>query len=125
MSKGPRYRGKQYTGPWYSRFVEVIRFMGGARTLPSLKHKVSREGLLFTARLAVPYYEPRTVRIRFSLPYSRYPVVTADGPTGSRHRNGDGSLCLWYPGDGEGQRWVFADGLPHLLAIITLHLFKE
>ncbi len=41
------------------------------------------------------------------------------------HRNPDGSLCLWYPGDGTERRWVFEDGLPQLLAIVTLHLFKE
>jgi len=34
-------------------------------------------------------------------------------------------MCLWYPDDGEDQRWVFEDGLPQLLAIVTLHLFKE
>jgi hypothetical protein len=125
MRRRGRYQGKRHTGPWYFQFVDVLRFMGGARTLPGLKRKVSGQGLQFTVRLEVPYYEPRVVRIRFSPPFTRYPVVTVDGPTESRHRNGDGSLCLWYPRDAEGRRWVFEDGLPHLLAIISLHLFKE
>lgn len=126
MSGGRKYRGKLRSGPWYSEFVEVLRFMGGARSLPGLKHKTSGRGLEFRARLEVPHYEPRDLMIRFSPPpYTRYPVVTVDGPPESRHRNGNGSLCLWYLKDGDDQRWVFDDGLPHLLAIITLHLFKE
>jgi hypothetical protein len=125
MSRGPRYQGKHRSGPWYFEFVEVLRLMGGARSLPGFRHRVSGQGLEFTVRLDVPYYEPRNVRIRFSPPFTHYPAVTVDGPSESRHRNGDGSLCLWYPKDEEDRRWVFSDKLPHLLSIITIHLFKE
>jgi hypothetical protein len=126
MSRRSRFRGNQRSGPWYFQFVEVLRFMGSARNgFPGLRHRVSKDGLAFWVRLLVPGYEARNVRVLFSPSFPRYPVVTADGPTESRHRNGDGSLCLWYPKDGEDRRWVFSDGLPQLLAITTLHLFKE
>ncbi len=34
-------------------------------------------------------------------------------------------MCIWYPGDGEDQRWVPEDGLLALLGMTAVHLFKE
>jgi len=54
--------------------------------------------------------------------------VYADGPTGSPHRYSGRQgrqLCIWYPRDPPEQRWVQDDGLVTLLAMVSLHLFKE
>lgn len=74
--------------------------------------------------MAVPYYEERTVEIRF-VNGSRIPKVFVDGPTESPHRYSDGSLCMWYPPDPPEQKWVFDDGLLALLNCIQAHLVRE
>lgn len=74
--------------------------------------------------MAVPYYEPRNVEIRFE-DWSRLPKVFVDGPDDSPHRYDDGSLCMWYPSDPSEEKWVFEDGLFALLNLIQAHLFRE
>lgn len=127
MARRGKYAGKRRGGgPWFEDFREVVRFIGFARTaFPGLCVRTTAVGLEFRVELPLERYEPRTARVVFRRTTPRHPRVTADGPTESRHRNPDGSLCLWYPGDGAERRWVFEDGLPQLLAIVTLHLFKE
>jgi hypothetical protein len=127
MARGGKYAGKRRGGgAWFDHFVDVVRFIGIARTaFPGLRVRTTAEGLEFRVQVALERYEPRTVRVTFRRTSPRYPRVTTDGPTESRHRNRDGTLCLWYPDDGAERRWVFEDGLPQLLAIVTLHLFKQ
>jgi hypothetical protein len=127
MSRGDSRPGKRYGGPWYGQSSDLIRFVGGARqAFPGLRYRaISKLGFEVRVQLDVPHNERRNVRILFERWSPRYPIVTADGPTDSRHRNGDGTPCLWYPDDDEDRRWVFSYGLTHLLGIITLHLFKE
>lgn len=126
MSRGGSRPGERYGGPWYGQSSQLICFVGSARqAFLGLRYRViSKVGFEVRVQLDVPYYERRNVRILFERWSPRYPIVTVDGPTESRHRNGDGTLCLWYPDDDEDRRWVFSDGLSHLLGIITLHLFK-
>lgn len=51
--------------------------------------------------------------------------VMAHGLKDLRHVNHDGSLCLWYPGDGDERRWTAKKGLLSLLDLVALHLYKE
>jgi hypothetical protein len=51
--------------------------------------------------------------------------VVAHGLGGLRHVNYDGSLCLWYPGDGTDRQWTISKGLVSLLDLVALHLYKE
>ncbi|MFD6032158.1 hypothetical protein ACFWE5_15740 [Cellulosimicrobium funkei] len=61
----------------------------------------------------------------FGLPVRDMPVVYADPGAESPHRNGDDSLCLWFPGDPEQRRWRSELGLLVLLDLIAEHLFAE
>ena len=76
------------------------------------------------ATVPVPHYETRKIRIRFR-GKSDVPSVFADGPEDSLHRYSDGRLCMWYPGDPIGRRWVFGDGLLALIGLVMAHLFRE
>jgi hypothetical protein len=82
-------------------------------------------GRQYRIRLPVTGYDPRAVTIDFRSPVPYRALVHADGPIASPHRHGDGALCIWRNDDPLAQRWVWSDGLLHLLALITLHLFKE
>lgn len=73
----------------------------------------------------VPGYEPRCVRIEFPASNPLAPRVFTDGPTDSPHRYGGRRLCIWYPTDGDDQRWIPEDGLLALIGMTTTHLFKE
>jgi hypothetical protein len=50
----------------------------------------------------VPFYESRAVTITFKS-HSTTPYVSVDGPTDSPHRYDDGTLCMWFPGDPNGE----------------------
>lgn len=119
--------GKPYGGPWFSRFRDVLRFAGRAqRSFPGLTTRKVAGGFEVRFRAELPgHYEQRNVTILFSKALPRTPFITADGPTESKHRNGDGSLCLWYPWDDSTQRWEFEDGLANLVGLTILHLFRE
>jgi hypothetical protein len=111
-------------GPWYGRDRDCILFDGPARAFPGLRILKGKGGRVYRLRLAVPYYEPRDVEIRFE-DWSRVPSIFVDGPS-SPHRYDDGdSLCIWHPRDPPEQRWVFEDGLLALLNHIQAHLFRE
>ncbi len=53
------------------------------------------------------------------------PSVYADPGASSKHRNHDGSLCLYYPGDPLDRRWHSELGLEVLLKLVADHLFAE
>jgi len=126
-------KGKPYGGPWYSNFREVMLFERGAREqFHSLKainkrsgHKIWRE---YRLTINVPEYDcSREVVIKMQPDCNGLPKVTVDGPTNSPHRydEDDGELCMWYPYDPKKRKWIFSDGLLHLLVLIQFHLFRE
>ena len=129
---GGRYRiGKRYGGPWYNNYRERINFQSGVNK-QKLKYSFERVSIggksnaKFKFSIDVSRYETRRVEIIFRQHANRdFPRVIADGPKDSPHRYNDNSLSLWYPYDPKSSRWVFTDGLPHLLSIIQAHLFRE
>lgn len=125
-------KGKRYGGPWYSNYRELVIFERGVgEHFPSLKpvnkrsgHDIWRE---YRLTMDVPEYESRQVVIKMKPDSGNTPKVTVDGPTSSPHRFHEegGELCMWYPWDPKECRWVFTDGLLHLLILIQAHLFRE
>lgn len=75
--------------------------------------------------LDVPGYESRRLRIAFDRKHREVPRVFAGGPTRSKHRYKDESLCMWFPNDPEELRWVRSDGLVALIGHSIAHLFRE
>jgi len=61
----------------------------------------------------------------YGLPAHDYPTVRADPGAKSKHRNPDGTLCLYYPGDPPERRWTCELGLLVLLNLVAEHLFAE
>ena len=53
------------------------------------------------------------------------PEVRVDGQEDSPHRYSNGQLCMWFPGAKKSERWIFNDGLLHLLVLTEAHLFRE
>jgi hypothetical protein len=108
-----------------------LRFERGAFAAhPSLTAsctgRSTRDTVTYRLTVAVPYYEPR--RVKIVLTNTATPTVsmiTADGPTDSPHRYTDGSLCVWRPDDPPHRRWVAADGLIALITHIGHHLYFE
>lgn len=68
--------------------------------------------------------EERSVRVDFKSTRTN-PAVHVDGPPCLRHRWDDDSLCMWDPGGPAGERWLVGNGLPELLAHITVHVHCE
>lgn len=62
---------------------------------------------------------------RLGLPAWDMPEVFADPGAASKHRNGDDSLCLYYPLDPQERRWHSELGLGVLFSLIADHLFAE
>lgn len=125
-------KGKSYGGPWYSDYRKLVMFERGAiEQFPSLKAANKRSGREiwreYNLTIDVPEYEPRKVIIKIRPGSGSTPKVKADGPTSSPHRydENDGELCMWYPWDPKENRWIFTDGLLHLLVLIQAHLFRE
>lgn len=53
-------------------------------------------------------------------------VYAPEHVAASPHRNGDGSLCLWYPLDPPDQKWVYGeDDLGELFLMTAMHLRRE
>ena len=118
--------GRRNSGPWFSRFGEVIRFERGARTVyPGLKVR-QRLGSnrIYEINMPVPHYDARLVEIRFPAASPHVPRVTVDGPE-PHHNYGKNALCMWCPSDPRCERWVFEDGLLQLLGLTQRHLFME
>lgn len=126
--------GKTHTGPWYADEKSRIVFERQVQKyFPEVRRgtaKVDGETLLaYRTRVEVPFYESRKVEILF---YPRHtpgtPIVLTDGPIESPHRYPSFErrrLCLWYPHDPPEARWIWDDGLLHLLGLTRLHLFRE
>jgi hypothetical protein len=114
--------------PWWRADVgAVLRMQAGVRKCyPGIKKSKSRRRLSYTLDLEVPCYETRCVTIIFNARYTATGVrVFADGPTSSRHRYEDGSLCMWHPDDPPELRWKPEDGLADLVEMVRRHLFRE
>lgn len=125
-------KGKRYGGPWYSHFRELVIFERGAsdhfQLLKPVNKRSGREVWReYRLTIDVPEYESRQVVIKINPDRGSAPKVTVDGPTSSPHRyeKDDGELCMWYPWDSKERRWLFTDGLLHLLVLIQAHLFRE
>lgn len=117
-------------GLWFSTFKERLAFeLGGKAEFPGLRSSVHRShtGYAYTieVEVEVPGYGTRNLRIVFNRRHFFWPAVFADGPTDSKHRYGDGSLCMWYPDDGPAQQWIRSDGLSALIGYAIRHLFYE
>jgi len=117
---------------------ERIRLTAAARKAhPDLAYSreqlAGRHGVTYTFTVAVNVegYAARLVTIQFSSRSPDVPLVFVDGPADSPHRYAAlrgttrEPLCLWYPRDPHDRRWVPDDGLLGLIALVTLHLFKE
>lgn len=123
-SFGPR-RG----GPWYGTESERVAFEREAWVhypdLTAATLSTSKIGRRYTVTLDVWHYLPQKVRIDFRPFSKRARVFPVEGPVEWRHRNGDGSLCLWYEDDPPEQKWGWEDGLGRLLVLVQFHLFRE
>ena len=123
---GPR----RYGGPWYGKDEQRILFENGIREHYPLFKGVTRSsgskaGRLYRFDIHVPKYDVKNVEIFFPKATPNFVEIVADGPTDSPHRFANNHLCIWYPYDSKGNRWVREDGLLHLLILIQLHLFRE
>jgi len=122
--------GKRYGGPWYSQCHDRILFESGIHEhFPGIsainKRKGKKKWREYKFRIEVPTYGTRNITIKFYPNKYGTPKVTTDGPSDSPHRYDDDSLCMWYPWDPRERRWIFEDGLLHLLVLIQAHLFRE
>ena len=121
---------KRYGGPWYGNdFRRTVFERGVKRHFPALQGVTRttgpQAGRTYHVLLNVPHYEERRVEILFSRQALILAKITADGPSNSPHRYGDGHLCIWYPDDPASERWVFEDGLLVLIGMTAAHLFRE
>ena len=123
--------GKRSGGPWYSSFHKCQIFeRGAADEYPSLTAKNQRKGKKLWREYRVKYclqefHVARSVSIKMYPNTDGRPLVKVDGPEDSPHRYDNGELCMWYPTAPKTERWVFSDGLLHLLVMIEAHLFRE
>lgn len=105
----------------------VVRMQAGVRACcPGIEKRKSRKSLTYILDLEVPCYEVRRVTIVFDARSTATGVrIFADGPTRSRHRYEDGSLCMWHPKDPPELRWRPEGGLADLIEMTRRHLFRE
>jgi hypothetical protein len=126
--------GKAYKGPWWADEKMRVTFERQAfEHFPGLRRQDKTvkggKGLSYRLTMDVPFYEPRQIEVFF---YPRRipgaPTVLSDGPTVSPHRyptHDRRSLCIWHPDAPNEERWLWQDGLLHLLGLTRLHLFRE
>jgi len=123
--------GKPGGGPWYSVFKNCQQFERGAvEQYPSLtvSNRRARGKLWREYRVQIhlaEYDVTRSVTIKLFPSTAAMPEVQVDGPDDSPHRYDNGQLCMWYPWIEKSERWVFMDGLLHLLVMVEAHLFRE
>ena len=125
--------GKPQGGPWYSVFRTRQRFeCGEVEEYPTLTVANKRKGgkiwREYSVKISLDEYDvTRLVTIKlFSSPEAiPMPEVKVDGRDDSPHRYNNGQLCMWYPWTDKSERWVFGDGLLHLLVMTEAHLFRE
>jgi hypothetical protein len=85
-----------------------------------------RKSLTYALDVEVTCYEMRRVTVVFDARYTAAGVrIFVDGPTRSRHRYEDGSLCMWHPDDPPDLRWTPANSLSDLIEMTRRHLFRE
>ena len=126
-----RKRGKQSGGPWYATFRKRHIFERNASDeYPSLRVKNCRLGhklwRQYNVNIFLEHYDvTRAVTIKMFNNSGKSPEVTVDGPEDSPHRYANGQLCMWYPNANNTERWIFRDGLLHLLVMVEAHLFRE
>jgi hypothetical protein len=125
MSHRSRRRGPTGSPPWWTKPRLRIAFEHPARVVHGAGLR-ARVGSTYELGLPVdvPTYGRRHIRIVFQR-YRGTPTIYADGPSESPHRYGDGALCLWRSDAPREMRWVRADGLRMLIALIVLHLLRE
>lgn len=114
--------------PWWREDVAALgRMEAGIRShYPDIEKSKLRNRLVYCLNVDVPCYEARHITIVFDARYTPAGVqVFADGPTESRHRYEDGSLCMWHPDDPADLRWVPQNGLVDLIEMTRCHLFRE
>lgn len=114
---------------WFDDIATVIIFESAARrefaAFKGRKLGTSRQ-LIYELPVEIPGYDQeRQVRIEFPAAQTAWPRITVDGPSDSPYRYGDGSLCMFYPGDPADRRWTLSDGLAALIDTIAVHLFQE
>ena len=113
---------------WFDDLASLYAFERDARReLGNLRrrHASDPRRLVYELDVDVPFYnERRRVRIDFAAAGGE-PSVSLDGPNDSPHRYEDGSLCLYYPADPPGLRWMPAEGLAALIDCVRAHLFQE
>lgn len=121
---------KSKQSPWFQDVRRRFRFEAGASESYSLRGRCTgrkiKDRVIYVVTVPVPEYETRKITI--TLHNSFTPVledVKVDGPTDSRHRYSNGSLCMWYPSDPDVLKWVADDGLLNLITHARVHLFKE
>jgi len=114
---------------WFDDIPTVIIFERAARReFAALKRRELRtlRRLIYELPVEIPGYDQeRQVRIEFPAAPTAWPHIIVDGPSDSPHRYGDGSLCMFYPGDPIDRRWTLSDGLAALIDTIAVHLFQE
>ena len=127
-----RWKGPQqlYGGPWYGNDVERVIFERGAkRHFPSVQGMTRtsgpKAGRAYAFTIEVPHYEQRHVEVLFPKNAPTLAKIATDGPTDSPHRYEENQLCIWFPDDPDGSKWVFDDGLLVLFGLIVAHLFRE
>ena len=123
--------GKRSGGPWYSSFkIRWIFERGAVDEYPSLTAKNQRKGAKIWREYRVEirlqeFHVTRSVSIKMYPKIDGVPQVKVDGPRDSPHRYDNGELCMWYSKASKTERWIFSDGLLHLLVMIEAHLFRE
>ncbi len=116
---------------WYTRPAARLAFQRHivSAGLPARVVRAPKDlpgGFALAVDIQHPDLPAQTVTIAFGPGFPEIPRVSSDGPAQSPHRYGDGSLCMWYPGDPPEQRWDRRrDGPVGLVGLILAHLMRE
>lgn len=123
---------------WYENIQLRGRFERGIRTAyPNVSITPGWRGrdVIYVVKAAIPEFDDREIEVlvkgKQAEPFTVH--VRSDSTTKLKHTFGpiEGSndererLCIWYPDDPVGQRWVWRDGLVALFNLSRVHLYKE